>query len=243
MALSAFGEMLYAEFVFKCPKYPAWYNSYVLLFSPFIVFLICGVVLNKDFWVVFHGYFKRDTNSHMSVGVRFKTFWSATGRALIVPCTWLFVSLMDGDYYACNFSERPIDESSENYLQYKSDSQLIGWTFLVIMIAAGTVVTCFVRCFDNKTFLEARYASVHQHEETTLLEERMKVIAKAEVQKNVDKLFVKSIPPKATWDVVTEVDCGDAKNSYYTPLHKWAVESVEENTGNSSKQEEFANTV
>ncbi|GFQ80537.1 hypothetical protein TNCT_458781 [Trichonephila clavata] len=127
------------------------------------------------------------------------------------------------NYYACQYSDKPIDEKSENYLQYKADSQTFAWIFLIVAIVFGAFVACCVRCSDNKTFLEARYAGVHQLEETTLLEEKMKEVAKAEVKKHLDVLFENNIPPKATWDEATEVDYGDKDRAYYTPLYRWAI--------------------
>ncbi|GFS35116.1 protein FAM26F [Trichonephila inaurata madagascariensis] len=165
----------------------------------------------------------RKKTAHISRSVACNTFWGVFARALIVPSTWLFVSLLDGDYYACQYSDHPIDENSGNYLQYKADSQVFAWMFLVIVIAVGAFVTCCVRCADNKTFLEARYAGVHQLEETTLLEEKMRVVAKAEVKKHLDALFENNIPPKATWDEATKVDYGNNDKAYYTPLYRWAI--------------------
>ncbi|GFW62649.1 hypothetical protein TNCV_2624121 [Trichonephila clavipes] len=131
-------------------------------------------------------------------------------------------------YYACSYSDKPIDENSENYLQYKADSQIFAWIFLVFVILFGAIVTCGVRCADNKTFLEARYAGVHQLEETTLLEEKMKKVAEAEAKSHLDVFFQNNIPPKATWDEAAKVDYGDTDKTYYTPLYRWAITRLSE---------------
>ncbi|GFY73959.1 hypothetical protein TNIN_282041, partial [Trichonephila inaurata madagascariensis] len=132
-------------------------------------------------------------------------------------------------YYACSVSQTPYNTTTDDYMRCKAVSQLCGWIFLIIVVTTGGLVICCVRCLDSKTYLEAHYADVHKFEEITLLEEKMKEIARSEIEKNLTTLFKNNnVPKKVTWDKIAAVNSEDEDKTYYTPLHKWGTENKSE---------------
>ncbi|GFQ70397.1 hypothetical protein TNCT_447981 [Trichonephila clavata] len=99
MSLSAGGQEIYASYVFLCPKdhdMAKWYG-WLFLCAPVFILVIFGICLNNDFWRVFHGCKKRSSSAQIEFAARCRSFWSTLSRSLIIPSTWLFVSLLDGE--------------------------------------------------------------------------------------------------------------------------------------------------
>ncbi|GIY34816.1 calcium homeostasis modulator protein 6 [Caerostris extrusa] len=229
IALSAGGERIFQTVVFQCPKdvYTAWYYGWIFLFSPFFALFICAMVMNNTFWLhAMVANIERTIKTpvqRMLQKACVKTFCTS----LVVPSTWLFVSLLDGEYVACSLSKTPDDKSSLDYQHFKAMSQMCGWAFLVLVIVVGTVCTCYMRCCDKKTYLEARYASVYTSVEDQVLEKEMQEKAQIVAQQHVGALFESNMPAKEVWDKIAKMDVTkDATTNYYSPLQKWSSSKV-----------------
>ncbi|GIY60095.1 calcium homeostasis modulator protein 6 [Caerostris darwini] len=224
IALSAGGERIFQTVVFQCPKdvYTAWYYGWIFLFSPFFALFICAMVMNNTFWRACHGCKYRTDDTKLQSKECCQSLCQNFLQSLVVPSTWLFVSLLDGEYVACSLSKTPDDKSSLDYQHFKAMSQMCGWAFLVLVIVVGTVCTCYMRCCDKKTYLEARYASVYTSVEDQVLEKEMQENAQIVAQQHVGALFESNMPAKEVWDKIAKMDVTkNATTNYYSPLQKW----------------------
>ncbi|MEE6476092.1 hypothetical protein FKM82_010970 [Ascaphus truei] len=112
--LTVGGQQLFSFFAFSCPCSHTKNVNYGLAFLgvPALVLLIVGFVFNDHTWRLFTG-----SSQNSYIQERGKPFdflkyklicfvcGNITGRALVAPITWLAVTLLNGSYYVCAFSE------------------------------------------------------------------------------------------------------------------------------------------
>ncbi|KAG8173971.1 hypothetical protein JTE90_018806 [Oedothorax gibbosus] len=159
IALSGAAEQLWEEVGFKCPSslngLSHWYYALVNFLGPAVsLWMICLLASNMA---------KRFCQGQGCKCLDQKwcsTFWSLVFRTLVIPLAWVFVSLMDGDIFAC-YHHLPnctidsnsifidgIDCTTDITLWYeanKTRSKLYGWYFAAISL--------FIAFLGNATFL------------------------------------------------------------------------------------------
>ncbi|CAL1285423.1 unnamed protein product [Larinioides sclopetarius] len=232
IVLSAGGEKIFQSVAFVCPKDPELARYYGLLFliAPLFILLVSGMALHEGLWHVYHGCLNRSEGAGLTQKQVCHSFWSTFFRSLIVPCAWLFVSLLDGTYIVCSLGEDPTQKTEESD-SIRAISQMAGWIFLVAVVIVGTTVTCCMRCNAQKTFLELHYIKVYKKVEKEELEKKMNEKAEKMAKVNVISLFSEDLPPKETWDKVTvPVVSEDSDAAYYSSLHKWSDEKKNQNS-------------
>ncbi|KAM4693267.1 calcium homeostasis modulator protein 4 [Discoglossus pictus] len=108
------GQQLFSFFAFSCPCSHTKNLNYGLAFLgvPALILLIVGFVFNDNTWRLFTGttnnYSIQEINAQ-SLQMKYKLICfilgNIIGRALVAPITWLAVTLLNGSYYVCAFSE------------------------------------------------------------------------------------------------------------------------------------------
>ncbi|KAM9382182.1 calcium homeostasis modulator protein 4 [Phaethornis superciliosus] len=111
------GQQLFSFFTFSCPCHVGQNLFYGLAFLgvPALILFIVGYALNNQTWRLVTGKsspLQEETmrNRLLQCKLICFVFCSITGRALVAPVTWLAVTLINGSYYVCAFSEYvPVD--------------------------------------------------------------------------------------------------------------------------------------
>ena len=116
-------EQFIEKEVFRCPcNYIFWKKVLyfiLLLIVPSLLFLFIGFSMNTNFWKLIVGC-KSSKSSNTNRKITNKECCECCGYpsnyccdtfcfALILPAFWLILILIDGDYLACTFAEKPND--------------------------------------------------------------------------------------------------------------------------------------
>lgn len=240
------GEQIFRFNAFNCPCNHSEAYDYALIFmlAPAAVLLLLGMAVSNLTWRVVHGCHRRSAEKKNGFCKTFGYLIMAAARAAVVPCAWLFIALLDGNYYACMLAEKPCETSSDEYKRLKAESQVISWISLGGLIAIAFIVICLVRCSDSVTFVQYKYLNAYREAEQNQWDSFIQKKATELAQTNVD-IFTKDplILNKGDWDDVSLVpdptlpmkdmeDEGDqpekktaasrkGKKVFLTPLHKW----------------------
>ncbi|XP_077865194.1 calcium homeostasis modulator protein 5-like [Saccoglossus kowalevskii] len=240
IALTTVGsEEIFQVTVFSCPCTNRSLYGFMFIFSPAFFLLCLGILINNRTWEIVNGCcrIKALCGGH-ATGQRCLHLCQMVAKSCLAPSVWIFVSFMDGKYYACAKSIAPCDVPDTVVLlsnQDKAVSHVIGWVFAVVCVVIVVLSYCLNRCFDRFTYAQRRYAIFYNEEENEMFDIRAKDLAKKEVDMNTKKFFSQDIlesePPltddvwrdvKKAWDSITIIDSRYGEKRGYTPLYHWA---------------------
>eukprot|EP00062_Callorhinchus_milii_P014301 gi/632963413/ref/XP_007897865.1/ PREDICTED: protein FAM26D [Callorhinchus milii] len=109
--LTVFGTQAFTFFAFKCPCKPALNLYYSLPFMgvPALVLMFLGYSMNSLTWKLImsfrQGTYSKQKHSMANCKLICFIFCRITGTAMVAPITWLSVTLLNGTFYSCGFSE------------------------------------------------------------------------------------------------------------------------------------------
>ncbi|XP_059797962.1 calcium homeostasis modulator protein 4 [Balaenoptera ricei] len=106
------GGQQISSFTFRCPCQVGknFYYGSTFLVIPALILLVAGFALRSQMWTIPNEYCCSCTPparriSFLESKLACLRFFSITGRALVLPLTWLAVTLLTGTYYECSASE------------------------------------------------------------------------------------------------------------------------------------------
>ena len=91
--------------LFRCPCEPIQRQLYSSLFIaiPTVILLFVGIAFNMKVWKLITGCWSTKKCRCSTVG--WKNFCSILAFAVISPTTWIILTLIDGDYLACAWTQ------------------------------------------------------------------------------------------------------------------------------------------
>ncbi|XP_077865971.1 uncharacterized protein LOC144353291 [Saccoglossus kowalevskii] len=123
------------------------------------------------------------------------------------------------------------------------------WIFIALMNVTGglTLILMFIwRMCSTFTFEHKRYANIHNDIEKEVFVKKSKEIARANIQKTLDKFFdqekLKCSDARSwgqvqnAWSKISFVGSEYTADYGYTPLHEWAIDEQENNNTENRKE-------
>lgn len=213
MAVLTIGlEELIESVVFNCPCEGHFPYGLAFLWAPALLLFLAGILVDGDLWKVTK--IKKKTMTQ-SPGRRCLKAFLATPyifiNAGIAPVAWLVISFLQQQYYTCAYFGPPLDSevaagnatdkchgapdirSREIEERYQTQSQLMGWSLMLMAVFSLFTSVCIRRCLRKRKELKIPSLEYYQYiEAETALKEfhtMAKECAKKNAKENVEKLF------------------------------------------------------
>ena len=155
VAASTYGlERLLNAGVFHCPDNGYRKYGFAFLFGPVFILFCVNLLVIGEVW-------KLSSRMHVK---RYRRRGELKARVLpsilkacVGPAVWLIVAFLEEDYYLCATigphprKEKDILDRKQKEDECKSQSHLLAWVILVTLVALGTVMIIWKRCYlkDN----------------------------------------------------------------------------------------------
>ena len=213
MAVLTIGlEELIESVVFNCPCEGHFPYGLAFLWAPALLLFLAGILVDRDLWKLTR---IKKKNMTQSPGRRYLKAFLATPyifiNAGIAPVAWLVISFLRQQYYTCAYFGPPLDSevaagnatdrchgapnfrSRETEESYKTQSQLMGWSLMLMAVFILFSSVCIRRCLRKRKELKMPSLEYYQYiEAETALKEfhtMAKECAKQNAKENVEKSF------------------------------------------------------
>lgn len=213
MAILTIGlEELIESVVFNCPCEGHFSYGLAFLWAPALLLFLAGILVDRDLWKLTSITRK---NMAQSPGRRYLKTLLATPYILmnagIAPVAWLVISFLQQRYYTCAYFGPPLDSevaagnatdkchgapnfrSREIEESYKTHSQLMGWSLMLMAVFVLFTSVCIRRCLRKRKELKMpSFEYYHFIEAETALKEfhtMAKECARKNAKENVEKSF------------------------------------------------------
>ena len=205
-------EELIQSVVFNCPCEGHFPYGLAFLWVPALLLFLAGILVDKDLWQLVRS---KKKNMTQSPGRRYLKAFLATSyifiNAGIAPVAWLVVSFLQQQYYTCAYFGPPLDSeasvdnatdkchgaldlrSRELEESYKTHSQLMGWSLMLMAVCILFTSVCIRRCLRKRKELKMPSLDYYLYVEAeTALKEfhtMAKECAKQNAKENVENSF------------------------------------------------------
>nr|XP_026693716.1 calcium homeostasis modulator protein 6-like isoform X1 [Ciona intestinalis] len=264
-------EQLFSFAVFNCPctrnstsatlipgvSENAIYGG-VYIIVPAIALFILGIAMNQKTWKLMTGCARRHQAAARGYKAGCATLMEILMQAMVAPCAWIAIAMLDGKYYACATTVQPFDmtcravtRTPANKIRYtvtyernKRKSQTLGWIFIALALFIGSIVYMANRWFSRLTYLHRNYMLWYHDIE----DQKFELIAKEQIEEEAEKNirnFLADKRPKLNWDKISTVfDLVRDRKGYaiYSRLDEWnechpinVEDNISDKTTNGSK--------
>ncbi|NXS78046.1 CAHM6 protein, partial [Erpornis zantholeuca] len=267
--LTAASEHIFSTVVFKCPCNSGnmVYGSFFLLVPAFILLLISYMV-DARAWRQLTGFCSRKKECCPS-GTRahfYKVLAPMTAKASVAPLTWIAVALLRANLYECAASgsswmeeflckdnktacqelfkipceEKLSAERLSKRLRLQTQSQLIGWAVISIIITMALISKCVSRCCSSVSYPQLRLQQSYSEKEMEVFEIKVKEYATKLAERNTNLFFTATnpepfpTPTEEEWRKISLLCTLDSPEKYYNMIYKY----TRENRGKSAEAEE-----
>ena len=214
MAVLTIGlEELIESVVFNCPCEGHFPYGLAFLWAPGLLLFLAGILVDRDLWKLTR---IKKKNMTQSPGRRYLKTFLATPyifiNAGIAPVAWLVISFLHQKYYTCAYFGPPLDSEAasgnatvdkchrapdfrlrEIEESYKTRSQLMGWSLMLMAVFVLFTSVCIRRCLRKRKELKMPSLEYYQYiEAETALKEfhsMAKECAKQNAKENVENSF------------------------------------------------------
>ena len=169
VALTMGVQEIFQQVVFNCPCKRHFEYGLAFLCGPAILLFFLGIFLDDTLCRTGP---ERDTEKAMTSPVchYFKslfTIFYAMTLASVAPVAWLVLSFLQQKYYTCAYFGPPVDRistatnatdrchfklgfrSKEMEETYKTDSQIAGWSLMIIFVLVLVISICISQCMKK----------------------------------------------------------------------------------------------
>uniref|UniRef100_A0A4W3GYE6 Calcium homeostasis modulator family member 4 n=1 Tax=Callorhinchus milii TaxID=7868 RepID=A0A4W3GYE6_CALMI len=241
--LTVFGTQAFTFFAFKCPCKPALNLYYSLPFMgvPALVLMFLGYSMNSLTWKLImsfrQGTYSKQKHSMANCKLICFIFCRITGTAMVAPITWLSVTLLNGTFYSCGFSEF----LSSNYYRLLYNVlrlKVCGWGLIASVAIIAFLSVCIPRFFSPLSFLHLTYWTEYLENEDSLFQETVEKHSRLYALKQIKKFFgfipeeklVQKIrlPSIEDWRMISGINVFSKMENdacQYSLLHTWASKS------------------
>ncbi|KAM4581225.1 calcium homeostasis modulator protein 6 [Odontesthes bonariensis] len=225
--LTAGGEQIFSSVAFRCPCNELnFFYGIVFLLVPALALLLLGFTLSMKTWKLITGLWHRRARRWRwknLTGVCSALF-QISAAALVAPCTWVAVALLNGNYYECamtgtnltaynqhvcgklvkgqcekELSRFPCEKDSrdrEDVLRIlRAHSQILGWLLIASIMLSNLLLICIARCTSPISYLQLKFWRAYTQEENEIMDSYITTHAKQLAERNL-KSFFNQAPPE-----------------------------------------------
>ena len=241
VALTMGVQEICQQVVFNCPCKRHFEYGLAFLCGPAILLFFLGVFLDDTLCRTGP---ERDTEKAMTSPVchYFKslfTIFYAMTLASVAPVAWLVLSFLQQKYYTCAYFGPPVDRistatnatdrchfklgfrSKEMEETYKTNSQIAGWSLMIIFVLVLVISICISQCMKKGKRLKIPSSKYYHHVEAQEAVEQYHAIALERVKEQA-KMVIENFFPEMErhTDVYSYLEgVGDkVRNKYYKYL-------------------------
>ena len=207
-------QELFESVVFDCPCERHFVYGMAFLWAPSFLLLLPGILLEKNLWRKFPRRIYKTENAEKPITRQFRTFLFTVEifvRASVAPIAWLVISFLQQKYYTCAYFGPPLDRdiartnatngcysklgarSIELEDSYKTNSQIAGWSLMIIAMFTLFASVCIRRCNEKEKHLRMPsrqyYLYVEAKEALEQFHTKAKELAKQNATRNVQIFF------------------------------------------------------
>ncbi|CAH3105624.1 unnamed protein product, partial [Porites lobata] len=216
VALTMGVQEICQQVVFNCPCKRHFEYGLAFLCGPAILLFFLGIFLNDTLCRTGP---ERDTEKAMTSPVchYFKslfTIFYAMTLASVAPVAWLVLSFLQQQYYTCAYFGPPLADristatnatdkchfklgfpSKEMEETYKTNSQIAGWSLMIIFVLVLVISICISQCMKKGKRLKIPSSEYYRHVEAQEAVEQYHAIA-LERAKEKAKMYIENLFPK-----------------------------------------------
>ena len=147
VAASTYGlERLLNAKRFNCPEKNYQQYGFAFLFAPVVILFCVNLLVIGEIWKLSSRmYIKR----YRRRGDCVARVLPSLLKACVGPAVWLIVAFHEEDYFLCAklgpFTRT--DKTEQQIVQCKSQSQVLAWAVLVVLVILGTALIVWKNCF------------------------------------------------------------------------------------------------
>ena len=153
---------------FNCPEKGHWQYGFAFLFVPVIILFCVNVLVIGEIWKLSSRMFVKRYRRRGDCAAR---VLPSLLKACVSPAVWLIATFLEEDYYICTklgsftsrnetnngTSQQEIVTREKKFRQCKSEAQIIAWIVFIALIAAGTAMIVWKKCyFKGKLLMESK---------------------------------------------------------------------------------------
>ncbi|CAH3105615.1 unnamed protein product, partial [Porites lobata] len=216
VALTMGVQEICQQVVFNCPCKRHFEYGLAFLCGPAILLFFLGIFLNDTLCRTGP---ERDTEKAMTsplchyFKLLFTIFYAVT-LASVAPVAWLVLSFLQQQYYTCAYFGPPLADristatnatykchfkvgfrSKEMEETYKTDSQIAGWSLMIIFVIVLVISICIRQCMKKGKRLKIPSSEYYRHVEAQEAVEQYHAIA-LERAKEKAKMYIENLFPK-----------------------------------------------
>ncbi|CAG6016133.1 unnamed protein product [Menidia menidia] len=201
----------------------------VFLLVPALALLLLGYILSMRTWKLVTGVCLR--RARRARRGRWRGL-AAMGRALlhiscaalVAPCSWVAVALLNGNYYECAMSGANVRAYSRHLCEHalpsaqcegelfrfpcerggkgreevlrtlRAHSQILGWLLIAFIMLSNLSLICLARCTSPISYLQLRFWRAYAQQESDLMDSYTTKHAKELAERNLKSFFNQSPP-------------------------------------------------
>ena len=207
-------QELFESVVFDCPCERHFVYGMAFLWAPSFLLFLPGILLEKKLWRKFPRRIYKTENAEKPITRQFRTLLFTLEmfvRASVAPIAWLVMSFLQQKYYTCAYFGPPLDRdiarnnatdgcysklgarSIELEDSYKTNSQMAGWSLMIITMLTLFASVCIRRCNEKGKHLRMPsrqyYLYVEAKEALEQFHTKAKELAKQNATRNVQIFF------------------------------------------------------
>ena len=238
VALTMGVQEIFQQVVFNCPCKRHFEYGLAFLCGPAILLFFLGVFFDDTLCRTGP---ERNTEKAMRSPVchYFKslfTIFYALTRASIAPVVWLVLSFLQQKYYTCAYFGPPLADristttnatdrchfklgirSKEMEENYKTDSQIAGWSLLIIFVLVLVICICMSQCMKKGKRLKIPSPEHYHHVEAQEAVEQYHAIALERVKEKakmvIENFFAEMESHKDVYSYLKDI--GDKVRKVY----------------------------
>ncbi|XP_072249459.1 calcium homeostasis modulator protein 6 [Leuresthes tenuis] len=225
--LTASGEQIFSSVAFRCPCNELnFIYGMVFLLVPALALLLLGYILSMKTWKLITGLWHRKARlwrwkNLATVGT---ALFQISAAALVAPCSWVAVALLNGNYYECAMTGTNLTAYNQHVCGHKlaegqcekelfrfpcekgsrdredvlrmlrAHSQILGWLLIASIMLSNLLLICIARCTSPISYLQLKFWSAYTQEENDLMDSYTTKHAKQLAERNLKSFFTQTPP-------------------------------------------------
>ena len=236
LALTITVQEIFQQVVFNCPCKRHFEYGLAFLCGPAIPLFFLGIFLDDTLCRT-----GPETNTEKAmrspVCNYFKslfTIFYAMTLASVAPVAWLVLSFLQQQYYTCAYFGPPLDRistatnatdrchfklgfrSKEMEESYKTDSQIAGWSLMIIFVLVLVTAICISQCMKKGKRLKIPSREYYRHVEAQEAVEQYHAIALERVKEKAKMVIENLFAEMKSGDLYSDLkDVGDEVRKVY----------------------------
>ncbi|KAK7147148.1 hypothetical protein R3I94_009863 [Phoxinus phoxinus] len=127
----------------------------------------------------------------------------------------------------CKKSQLPPDENMELLLMLRAQSQILGWSIIIISAIVALIGTCFKNCRSQVSYLQLTFQKIYMEKEREKFETFAEDYANKLAERNLKSFFDNKCPEEfpfpnhKSWEEISAVYTFKKSEQYYSTLQRY----------------------